>query len=56
VTGDTVTLADGTALTIPTNLTSVRRSDLKPGASVKASYEDKSGQKVVTSIEVEPSR
>jgi hypothetical protein len=56
VTGDKVTLADGTELTIPSGLTSVKRSDLKPGASVKASYEEKGSQKMVTSIQVEPSR
>jgi Protein of unknown function (DUF1344) len=53
VTGNTVTLADGTKLTIPANQ-SVQRDDLKPGASVKASFEEKGGQKVVTSIQVEP--
>jgi Protein of unknown function (DUF1344) len=53
VTGDTVTLADGTKLTIPANR-SGQRDDLKPGASVKASFEEKGGQKVVTSIQVEP--
>jgi Protein of unknown function (DUF1344) len=53
VTGNTVTLADGTKLTIPANR-SGQRDDLKPGASVKASFEEKGGQKVVTSIQVEP--
>jgi hypothetical protein len=53
VTGDTVTLADGTKLTMPANR-SGQRDDLKPGASVKASFEEKGGQKVVTSIQVEP--
>ena len=55
VTGDMVTLADGTELMIPASL-SVSRDDLKPGASVKASYEEKGSQKVVTAIHVEPSR
>jgi hypothetical protein len=55
VTGDTITLADGTELTLPRNLT-FQRDELKPGASVKASYEEKSGQKMVTSIQVGPSR
>jgi hypothetical protein len=50
---DTVTLADGTQLTIPANQ-SRQREDLKPGASVKASFVEKGGQKVVTSIQVEP--
>lgn len=55
VSGDTLTLADGTELTIPKSL-SIQREELKPGASVKASYEENSGRKVVTGIEVGPSR
>lgn len=52
VMGSKITLGDGTELTIPAGL-KVQRSDLKAGASVKASYEEKGGQKVVTSITVE---
>jgi hypothetical protein len=53
VTGNRLTLVDGTELTIPPSR-SGQRDDLKPGASVKASYEDRGGQKLVTSIQVEP--
>jgi len=53
VTGDRVTLANGTELTIPGSGNG-QREDLKPGESVKASYEEKGGQKVVTFLQVEP--
>ncbi len=52
-TGRVLTLEDGTSLMIPATM-KVDRKDLKPGADVKASYEDKGGAKVVTSIEVHP--
>src|SRR3984893_7062108 len=45
--GDTVALADGTELMIPSSV-KVQRADLKPGATVKASFEERGGQKVVT--------
>ena len=51
--GRMLTLDDGTRLTIPATV-KVERKDLKPGADVKANYEDKDGQMVVTSIEVRP--
>ncbi len=47
----TVALEDGTQLMIPATL-NIERKDLRPGADVKASYEDKGNQKVITSIEV----
>jgi len=50
-TGRMLMLEDGTQLMIPATL-NVERKDLRPGADVKASYEDKGTQKVVTSIEV----
>jgi hypothetical protein len=53
VTGDRVTLANGTVLTIPPS-ESAQREDLKPGESVKAGYEEKGGQKVVTFLLIEP--
>jgi hypothetical protein len=53
--GNTLTLSDGTELMLPSSL-QVQRDDLKAGASVKASYEDKGGQKVVTSIQVQPAK
>ena len=53
--GRMVTLDDGTQLTLPPTLT-VEKQSLKPGASVKASYEEKDGQKVATSFMVLPAR
>ena len=47
-----VTLEDGTQLMIPPTVR-VQREALKAGATVKASYEEKGGQKVVTSMEVQ---
>jgi len=51
--GKMVTLDDGTKLTIPPTLT-VEKKALKPG--VKASYEEKGGQKVATSFMVMPAK
>ena len=53
--GKMVTLDDGTKLTIPPTLT-VEKKALKPGANVKASYEEKGRQKVATSFMVMPAR
>jgi len=53
--GHMVTLDDGTQLTLPPTLT-VEKQSLKPGASVKASYEEKDGQKIATSFMVLPAR
>ncbi len=53
VAGNKVTLTDGTELTIPASV-KVQQKDLKPGATVKASYEEKGGQKVVTNLQVQP--
>src|SRR6516165_818505 len=53
--GKMVTLDDGTKLTIPPPLT-VEKKALKPGANVKASYEEKGGQKVATSSMVMPAK
>ena len=50
--GRMVTLDDGTQLTIPPTV-NVPRESLKEGAIVKASFEEKGGQKVVTSLEVQ---
>jgi len=52
VSGAKVTLADGTELMIPSGV-KVQRADLKPGATVKASFEVRDGQKIVTTIVVE---
>ena len=50
-----VVLEDGTQLTIPPTMR-VERQALKPGANVKASFEEKDGQKVTTSIAVMPAK
>ena len=49
--GRMLTLEDGTQLTIPPSI-KVPREALREGAIVKASFEEKGGQKVVTSLEV----
>ena len=51
VDGGLVTLDDGTKLMIPASV-KVERASLKEGATVKASYEQRAGQNIVTSIEV----
>jgi Cu/Ag efflux protein CusF len=51
--GRMVTLEDGTKLTIPPAL-NVPREALKEGAIVKASFEERGGQNVVTSMRVQP--
>jgi Cu/Ag efflux protein CusF len=45
----TVTLQDGTTLMVADE---AQLKDLKPGAMIKASYQDQGGQKRATSIEV----
>jgi Cu/Ag efflux protein CusF len=45
-----ITLDDGTKLTV-TDAAQLR--DIKPGVNVKASFEERAGQKVATSISVE---
>jgi Cu/Ag efflux protein CusF len=49
--GKSITLDDGTKLTIPESV-KFSRADLKPGAAVKAAYEEKDGQKILTSLEI----
>jgi hypothetical protein len=51
-----VTLDNGTKLTIPPTLTVEEKSALKPGTNVRASYEEKGGQKVATALIIMPSR
>jgi Cu/Ag efflux protein CusF len=46
-----LTLDDGTQLTIPPTVQ--LPSEIKEGAIVKASFEERSGQNVVTSLEVQ---
>jgi Protein of unknown function (DUF1344) len=49
--GRMLTLDDGTQLTIPPTI-NVPKGMLKEGAMVKASFEERGGEKVVTSLEV----
>jgi len=51
--GRVVTLDNGAQIMIPPTLT-VERQALQPGANVKASYDEKDGQKVATSFTVMP--
>lgn len=53
--GRVVTLEDGTMLTIPPTA-KVDKNALKAGATVKASFEEKGGDKVVTAIQVTPGK
>ena len=53
--GRVVTLEDGTMLTIPPTA-KVDKNALKPGATVKASFEEKGADKVVTAIQVTPGK
>lgn len=49
--GKSVTLEDGTKLTIPDSLKAARGT-LKEGAMLKATYQEMGGEKVLTSIQV----
>jgi hypothetical protein len=51
VQGSTVTLADGTTLSIPSSV-QVPRDQLKPGAMIVAEYQERGGQKVATSVQI----
>ena len=51
VRGSTVTLEDGTQLSIPTSV-GVAPNQLKPGAQIIAEYEERGGQKIATSIQI----
>ncbi len=56
VNGGLVTLEDGTKLMIPASVlvsSKVERASLKEGATIKASFEQRAGQNIVTSIEVQ---
>lgn len=48
-----MTLEDGTELMLSASLMAKHREALKEGAMVKASFEEKGGQKLVTNIEVQ---
>ncbi len=47
-----ITLEDGTVLAVPKGL--AKQPELKVGAAVKAKYQERNGQKVATSIIVNP--
>jgi Cu/Ag efflux protein CusF len=51
--GRMLELEDGTMLTIPATA-GVQQEALREGAIVKASFEERDGQKIVTSIEITP--
>jgi Protein of unknown function (DUF1344) len=51
VRGNTVTLEDGTELSIPSSV-KVSKDQLKPGAQISAEYEERAGQKVAKSIQI----
>ncbi len=53
--GKMVTLHDGTKLMIPPDV-KVQRDALKEGVTVKVTFEQKSGQNIVTSIVVHPEK
>jgi Cu/Ag efflux protein CusF len=50
VKGDQVTLSDGTQLTVPKS--QAKMGELKPGNKIKATYEERNGQKIVTSLRI----
>ena len=50
VSGNRVTLSDGTQLTVP----AAQKHELRPGASIKTSYEERDGRRIIKSIEVTP--
>ena len=51
--GVNIVLEDGTSLTVPVSLEFDRR-ELRPGASVKAQYEEREGKKFTTTLILEP--
>ena len=53
VDGPLLTLTDGVQLIFVPGL-SEQRGELKPGATIKASYAETAGRKVVTTIQVDP--
>lgn len=47
-----ITLDDGTAVVVPPE--TLKQAELKVGARVKGKYETRNGQKVATSLDVNP--
>lgn len=50
VRGEQVTLTDRTELTVPKS--QAKTDDLKPGAMIKATYQERNSKKIVTSLRV----
>jgi hypothetical protein len=50
VKGDLITLSDGTQLTVPKS--QAQKGELKPGNLIKATYEERNGKKIVTSLRI----
>ena len=50
VRGETITLDDGTLLTVPKN--QAKMGELKAGNKIKANYQVRDGKKVVTSLQI----
>jgi Cu/Ag efflux protein CusF len=50
VRGEQITLNDGTTLTVPKS--QAKLGELKAGAKIKATYEERDGKKIVTSLQV----
>jgi hypothetical protein len=48
-----IVLGGGTALVVPASL-EFNRTELKPGAGVKAKYEERAGKKFTTTVILEP--
>lgn len=51
--GASIVLEDGTKVMVPDGGT-VKISELKPGQSIKVSFEEKGGQKVVKTLVIQP--
>jgi Cu/Ag efflux protein CusF len=50
VKGEQITLDDGTQLTVPKS--QAQAQELKQGAKIKATYEERDGKKVVNSLQI----
>jgi hypothetical protein len=50
VKGEQITLSDGTVLTVPKS--QAKAAELKTGTKVKATYEERDGRKMVTSLRI----
>ena len=48
--GEQITLNDGSALTVPKS--QAKLEELKAGSKIKATYEERGGKKIVTSLRV----